>query len=266
MRFTRSVLTAYLILSFNFLAKAQKDIEQGEGIITVSIVNQAKADSTNGGVFKTYRYFIKGNKILRKDSIAPSIQMIRQNEKTTPLGNFSVKSNFAASWVHPTYLIDLEKQQAFTFFEKNSQLFVSVDTLDKHFEEVFYKPKNKSKEVTYRLLPSIQPKIVAGKKCLTGLRMSKRDTAFFQYTTEPMEVKSPLNVFIPDFPYNILSVNSTFIKKTGESDADMIFIVTEIQEISLDQNMFLIPVDAVIRKEVPLSEMVYGLGFFQNGN
>ena len=57
------------LLTANGSIKAQ-DNSQGEGIITVVIYNSSIANTIqSNNVIKSYRYFIKGNKVFRNDRI-----------------------------------------------------------------------------------------------------------------------------------------------------------------------------------------------------
>jgi hypothetical protein len=169
--------------------------------------------------------------------------------------------------VHPVYLIDLETQQAFTFYKQDSQLFISVDTLDKHFEEVLYKPRNKRKDVSYRYVPGVPPQVIAGKTCYTAQRVYKEDTSYFRYTMEPIKLKSPLNVYVPDFPYPILSLDTKSIKpKTGAFEANVTFIIKELQEVNLPDDLFVIPQNAILKYNVPLADMVHGIDIYGREN
>ena len=145
MSFSKKLTIIFFMLGFAVLAKAQSN-DQGEGIITVVIYNRSIADTIQrNNIIKSYRYFIKGSKALRKDSISNLAKLSSSKVDTMKARNkpnLTIQTTFTATLVHPIYLIDLEKQQAFTFFKQDSQLFVSVDTLDKHFEEALYKPKN----------------------------------------------------------------------------------------------------------------------------
>jgi hypothetical protein len=245
---------ASFLMTFAGPIKAQDS--QGEGIVTVVMYPKTKADTIKYfDITHGRRYFIKGNKILRKDSIV-SKKLPLQKDTTRLRNGLAIQTTFTVSVVHPMYLIDLEKQQAFTFFKKDSQLFVSVDTLDKHFEESYYKPKNQRKEIVIHLMSDTSAKVIAGKICYMAQGIYNGDTAYFRYTKEPLKMKSPLNVFAVDFPYPILSLDSKIRNpKTGEFQGWVTLQIVELQEVKLNDSLFKIPKNAIIKYNVPLAEM-----------
>ena len=208
-----TIISFLLTLSGSIRAQ---DNSQGEGIITIVLFFRPLTDTNrdNEVAMKSYRYYIKGNKVLRKDSILPQEISKRPTQDTPSFQNKKIISSFSARLVHPMYLVDLDKQRAFTFYKPDSQLLLSVDTLDNHFEEVFYTPKFEKnfKGVVFRLLTDVPPQIILGKTCYTAQHIFKGDTNYFRYTKEPLKVKSPLNKMVPGFPYSILSLDTKSTK------------------------------------------------------
>lgn len=231
-----------------------QDHSQGEGIVTVGIYAMLPGDSIQKEhLMKNYRYFIKGNKVLRRDSVVDKKNPSKKDSIKD--GELTVHTTFTATLVHPIYLIDLEKQQTITFC-KDSQLFVCIDTLDKHFEEAFYKPKNQKKDVSFQFVSDVPPQMILGKNCYTAQWINKGDTNYFRYTKEPLKVKSPINCMVPLFPYPILSLDTKITHPvTGEFQAFSNIRITELKEIELSDELFTIPTDAPKKYNVPLAEL-----------
>ncbi|MBO9681373.1 MAG: hypothetical protein J7502_01660 [Flavisolibacter sp.] len=262
--FQKLTLSSFL-LTLAFGIQAQNN-SQGEGVVTVVLYFRPLGDTnySNNAAMKSYRYFIKGTKILRKDSILPQERSQPAVRDTSTFQNKKIITSFSARLVHPIYIIDLDKQQAFTFYKPDSQLHISVDTLDNHFEEVLYKPKfeKRYKEASFRFMPNILPQIIQGKTCYTAQWIYKGDSNYFRYTKEPLTVKSPLNRYLPDFPYPILSLDAKSTKyKTGEPEANVTIEITELKELKLPDDLFVIPKDAIKKYNVP-SRDLNGLEFW----
>lgn len=122
-------------------AQIPKDF--GEGIVTVSMYYIPLADSvkllnmdTVHSVFNRYTYYVKGNKILRKDTENIPDDMISVKEKCDSI---IVKSTLKTALLHPTYLIDWNTQQTYTFYQHHGKLHVSEDSLKKLRTEMFYR-------------------------------------------------------------------------------------------------------------------------------
>lgn len=158
------------------------------------------------------------------------------------------------------YLIDLTNQQTYTFYKKEGKLNVSIDSLQNHFSESLYKTSlRKAGSYSFQYLGEKEPEIVAGKKCHTARAINNDDTVYLKYTKQPLKVKSPLNRLVPGFPYPILSFDAKVRHpKTREFQANANYTITDISEEELDDRLFNLPKDVVIKNKVPLRQILEG--------
>lgn len=248
----------FFSLLCGLVGTAQRAVNEGEGIVTTTIYFLSENGPTRiPDISMGRRYFIKGNKVLRKDSVGIVSEKEPAQKDENVFGGPTITSSFAVRYIHPVYLLDLTKREAYTFYEKNGRLHVSVDSLSNHFEEIFYKQNPiAERKYSFQHLPQKNPETVAGKTCYSALAIFNNDTAYVKYTKEPLRVKSPLNKFFSGFPYPVLSFQAKVRHPvTEEVQGNAVICVQEIREEKLDDNLFKIPATAVRRKKVSLNEM-----------
>jgi hypothetical protein len=240
----------------------------GEGIITIgqfpfapedSIPQQPEVLAVKQGHYD-FTYYIKGNKILRKDRPVDTVSHPATTE--TDYGDgVKLTVNLSAKMEHPSYLIDWKTKMTYSFFKKRGKEQISEKTLQDETMEWFYRLIDSSKTVVKS--PEEKNSVfIAGKKCYKGLGIAKNGDDFeFYYTVAPLKARSPLDAFMSvDFPYEILSIKARidWTGKDGQKTfGTLILQVLDIQECQLENTLFDIPANVPIRKNVPWQE-IYG--------
>jgi len=230
----------------------------GEGIITISeyyfpISDTAKMDTSNH-LFMKMTYYIKGDKILRNDEQS---ELFFSNTDTVSSNSEVILSYLKTSMVHPSYLINWNTQETFTFYKCNGEIQVSLDSLINLTAEPFYR---------CILIPNFQTSIIskfedekfkiANKNCYSGYYRLNNDTVFFQYSKESFSVCSPLNNFFPGFKNNILSLRLPVRSDVkGAFQGYMLFIVDNITNKEINDNVFQLPKDIIIKHKVSWQDM-----------
>lgn len=222
----------------------------GEGIITISeyyfpISDTAKMDTSNH-VFMKMTYYIKGDKIFRNDERS---ELFFSNTDTVSSNSVVIISSFQASLVHPTYLINWDTKETYTYYKHKGKIQVSLDSLINLTAEPFYR---------CILIPNFQTSIIskfedkkikiANKNCYSGYYKLNDDTVFFQYSKENFSVCSPLNNFFPGFKNNILSLRLPVRSDVKYAlQGYMLFIVNNITNKEINDKVFQLPKDIIIK-------------------
>lgn len=253
------------LLFINKISVAQVPKDFGEGIVTVSMYYIPLADSaklasmdTAHSIFNRYTYYVKGCKILRKDiENIPDNRISMKEEHDSII----VRSNLKTTLLHPTYLIDWNTRQTYTFYQRHGKLHVSEDSLKMQKTELFYRMylpdsmrKPKVLDASKVLVPAIVNKI-----CYAGTGTLHTGKTYplvsFAYTTDSCPVRSPINGYFPGFSHNILSMTTHSLQPDNTIQGFVIFTVTDLRSCSLNDSLFTIPAGAVIKRNVPWQEM-----------
>lgn len=180
--------------------------------------------------FYDCRYFIKGNKILRKDEPDSSLPgIVQPNTINTRL-------------MHPSYLIDWAKQHVYTFSTGNGSNEISQQRLEDDSSEVFYRHVSDNKTIITSLEDNNSISI-ANKQCFKGnARNENGDNLIFYYCKDSLKVRSPLNGWLPhDFSFNVMRIclPTDWTKEDGKPGiGTIIFQVTDIKECGLSDSLF----------------------------
>ncbi len=256
------------LLSIGFNSQSQKNHQGtnfGEGVITIgqSAFAPEQAVPLRPDLLKQqnfsywFAYFIKGDKILRKD---PSDSSLSTNTPTVKTHEGKeVHTSLRATLAHPSYLIDWNTRTTYTFFTKKGKAQISEKPLRDETFEPFYRIIDSSKPVV-KWKKGEEQVTIAGQKCYKGVAFfNNSDSLLFYYAVAPLKIHSPLNAFLPsDFKHDILLIKLPvdWTTKDGrKAVGTLIFQVVKIQECKLTDSLFSIPPNVPIRKNVSLHEI-----------
>jgi len=180
-------------------------------------------------------YFIKQNKILRKDQTDPGTGNDSAVDRKTDINGGQMTTTAHVEYEHPAYLIDWNKKKVYAKGGEEAPL-------QKETREVFYRTMTNNRSVVLSLKNDTSFDI-AHMKCFKGLAKDRENGVFtFFYSKTPLSVCSPLNGFLPaDFPYNVLRVDLTaeFAVAGGKtSKTILIFQVLAIEGRQLPDKLF----------------------------
>ena len=257
-------LSASMVL-LTILPPVKAQLSQGEGIIVIAEYQTRSLDPESNfpdsAASRGFTYHIKGVKILRKET-RQTTEFSDPNKTTETINGRSITHFATVTTMQPTYIIDLQKKLTYTPYKENKgkgDLCISVDSLKNHFDDFIYKASlhdwNKGSIKTFGKKKS---RVIAGKKCYAAQAIIDGRVIHFLYTKKHLPVISPLNNFIPHFKNNILSISLEITDK-GTIVGYMTYEVKEIKGARLDDTLFELPKDVIIKYKVPLEEMVYGL-------
>lgn len=249
------VIAIALILTTGFIsASAQKPAKNGEGIVIIKAQNASVSPASETEPEKQ-RYFIKGRKILRKDSV--SDQKPKFDSKAIQGKQGQQLSVGAAAVIrYPQYLIDLDKMESAIFYKSKGKRFASLDSLKNNTYELYYRipllPNFNQYKIVYDDKSVIDT--IVGKKCLAAkVIYNFGDTFSIKYTREPLKIPSPLTNFVRGFPYQVLSIEVKL--KSGNSIHTVRYELDTMEIRTLPDALFSIPADVTVRHRVPLHEM-----------
>ncbi len=226
----------------------------GEGVITVGWFGFPPDSKTprdpvsilNVPNIYSLTYFIKGDKILRKDR-TDSASNKDSATQTVDVDGGTVKLVAHAEVQHQSYVIDWKKRKVYTLKEERGSLKVEEKGLQNETTEIFYRVLDKNDKTDIISLEKDNPVYIANKKCLRGTaKVEKTSEIFtFYYSESTAKLQSPLNGFLPPgFPYNVMRVDLTnqWTMEDGRiSNAPMIFQILEVKEMQLADSIFSIP-------------------------
>lgn len=257
-----------LVLGSCTLKEVNRKGTFGEGVVTIGyyfipVADTAKMDTTNH-LFMRMTYYIKGNKILRRDKESET-ELFATKDTTTAPDKTKITSHFEAKLVHPSYVINWDTKMMYTFFRQKGKILVSEDSLKNQTSDVFYPQLLNSERMATFLNGKDDLKIkIAGIWCKNGTGIinfkkngiTRTDTCLFHYAKRQLPIRSPLNNFLPDFKDDILSIS---LPTTSEDYSNYygcsIFIIEKIKDTLLDDKLFIIPDSMEVRSKVPWQEM-----------
>ncbi|MEJ5145181.1 hypothetical protein [Sphingobacterium sp. MYb388] len=137
---------------------------------------------------------MKGNLVLRQEL---------KNDSSLIETNKSDDGYLTITKLTPTYLINLSKELVRYKSETDSNKTEEV-ALANYESELFYKCAVAPPKITHLDTLSNLTMTVAGQRCTIGKAHVLNSDFEFAYTKSKLGVKSPLNLFVPDFPYQIL--------------------------------------------------------------
>ncbi|MFC3356000.1 hypothetical protein [Sphingobacterium zeae] len=145
-------------------------------------------------LYYKFTYYIKGNLVLRQELKNDSslIEKNKSDDRYLTITKFT-----------PTYLINLSKELVRYNSEADSNKIEEV-ALANYEPELFYKCAVAPPKITHLDTLGNLTITVAGQLCTIGKAHILNSDFEFAYTKSKLGVKSPLNLFVPDFPYNIL--------------------------------------------------------------
>ncbi len=247
-----SVLASTIL--FPIFCVAQETVHNEEGVIVIKVQGFKDSISPAATSFN-YRYFIKGNKILRNDSIIePELSNNGKNQRSHQ--NLRLKINAASAMRFPKYLIDLNTNQCTIFYKEKGKPFASVDSLKNNPFESFYRlklfPNLKQHTILFGSKKFVDT--ILGKKCLAAKAIySSGDTFLIKYTTERLTMTSPLNYFVPGFSHQILELQ--VVANSGKDNFYIKYEVGVMRREKLNSGLFTIPSDVIVKHRVPISSM-----------
>ncbi len=127
----------------------------------------------------------------------------RTNDSSLIETNNSEDGALTVSKIMPTYLINLSQALVRYKSETDSSKVEEVALAD-YGPELFYKCSVKSPKITQLDTLSNQTISVAGQPCIKGKAHVLNSDFEFAYTKSQLNVWSPLNLFVPNFRYQIL--------------------------------------------------------------
>jgi len=145
-------------------------------------------------LYYKYTYYMNGNLVLRQE---------RTNDSSLIETNNSVDGALTVSKIMPTYLINLSQGLVRYKCETDSSKYQEVALAD-YGPELFYKCSVKPPKITQLDTLSSQTLTLAGHTCTKGKAHILGSDFEFAYTKSKLNVESPLNLFVPNFPYQIL--------------------------------------------------------------
>ncbi|SEL32063.1 hypothetical protein SAMN04488505_10225 [Chitinophaga rupis] len=235
----RTLLPCTLMLIFS-TAKAQSilPVNLGEGSLQVKMYIVPKSDSlrfdAHGKLYEHYVYYVKKNKVFRKESIEAPITSVVHN------GGNSTELTINRS--RPACVFDVIRKLAYTFDLQYLKRYVTIDSLKDKGDEIFYRTmfteKNAHIKITgVKLHPLIMQVIRNG-----------TDTCYFKYAKEKLPMVSPLAIFAPAFKYPIVAVNFSLKNAKGQnSGSRMIIAISEVKGQPLQDSLFTFSSTAIIQ-------------------
>ena len=238
-----SFLSLFYLFVHPFILKSNTD----QGIVDIRmyfIPNGVKIDTATAAYY-AYRYYVHDSLILRKDTLT-------QNESTTTIKRGIVKSTLTASLAHPSYLIDRRKQMSYIYYYKDSLLRISKTPLPQNQFEIFYR----TNASTQKRVISLQKDsvLIAGLHCFKGTAVGDTDTVTFYYSKEKLGLHSPLNNFLSDFPFEVMSIVVSAGNGT-QIQGQMLFTVSAITATPIPDSLLILPASVPQDENVPVRDM-----------
>lgn len=167
-------------------------------------------------LYYKYTYYMKNNLVLRREINNDSSLVTREKSEGNSL---TVSKNM------PTYLINLSQGRVRYTSETDSSKFeVALADYD---PELFYKCSVAPPKITQLDTLSNQTMTVAGLPCIKGKAHILNSDFEFAYTKSQLNIESPLNLFVPNFPYQILWIK---IPLDNNPQGIQTFVIDSISE------------------------------------
>lgn len=189
-------LTIIILLFFyNGRVFSQNEVkDQGSGKIVLKWYLAHVDHQEKQELYYKYTYYINGNLVLRLEI---------KNDSSLIETNNSEDGALTLSKIMPTYLINLS-QALVRFKSETDSTKIEEVALADYGPELFYKCAVKPPKITQLDTLSNQTFTVAGHTCTKGKAHILNSDFEFAYTKVQLNVRSPLNLFVPNFPYQIL--------------------------------------------------------------
>ncbi|SDT69110.1 hypothetical protein SAMN05216490_4984 [Mucilaginibacter mallensis] len=255
-----------ICLSFNAMAQFILPTDLGEGFISIKISWLPFSDtvklSTEYQDFMTFDYHVYHNKVFRQGSQKFISTDSTKRQMELP-NKTKMESTLTASVVIPTYLLDWENKTVYTYFTQQNKLYLSEDSLKYNSDEMFYKSLFLFKSKKHLLIDTINQKVIilCGIQCYVARykHSDKGNWLRFVYTAKKQSLYSPINGFFDaDFKYQVMSIdveNQANVKDTLKITAIFRMEVTSINNDRQNLDLFKLPHNTPILKQVPNSEM-----------
>ncbi|MEE6126050.1 hypothetical protein V2E39_01480 [Chryseobacterium arthrosphaerae] len=188
-------LAAFLLFFTHSKVFSQNQVnDQGHGKMVLKwylshIDHQEKRE-----LYYKFTYYMNGNLVLRQEI---------KNDSSLLEKSYSENGSLTVSKIMPTYLINISKALVRYKSETDSSKVEEVALAD-YGPELFYKCAVTPPKITMLDTLSQQTLTVAGHTCIKGKAHILNSDFEFAYTKSRLNVKSPLNLFVPNFPYQIL--------------------------------------------------------------
>jgi len=242
------IATSYLffLLAFSHAQNRSASPHSGEGTVSITIyILPYKSNSpdiipdSDRNYFNKYVYYIKGEKIYRDD--LKDEKKVPDNQANTVTSS-QPQLILTASFIHPRYLIDLDRNLAYTYSGSDTAI---VDSLKDLMSEPFYRMPFVKRTVTIDSLPETAPVSIAGRTCYKGYASTVTnkvtDHISFYYTKDHIFLHSPLNrVLTPAFTYTVIAFkgNAPYKDENGSTQIGTAFVQSTIKEIPLADTIF----------------------------
>ncbi|MVT08345.1 hypothetical protein [Chitinophaga tropicalis] len=158
-----------------------------------------------------------------------------------------------ASLAHPSYLIDRSKQMSYIYYYKDSLLRISKTPLPQNQFEIFYRtnPNTQNRKAIIRQEDSVW---IAGLRCFKGIAVHDIDTITFYYSKNKLGLHSPLNNFLSDFPFEVMSIQVPAWNGT-QAQGQVLFIISAITATSIPDSLLKLPTSIPQDENVPIKNM-----------
>jgi hypothetical protein len=241
-------LSLALAIFIHFPAISQIPKTLGEGYVKIGMYSFNAQDTINlsadpAHLFIYFNYHIKKDKILRNmDNDLGSTQTATDNSN---LNGASVKSTISAQVFVPTYIIDWDKKESYVFYKKKGEVYGTKNRLQDNRYELFFKELAGKQNIPAKVDTNNQNLIhIAGLPCYLGRYQGSSGWRSFAYTKYHLDFYSPLNAFIPYFPYAVMSIDAEHTDdpkaKTRVTGISRFQVITFNQD-KQDQSLFLVP-------------------------
>ncbi|TDX01356.1 hypothetical protein [Dinghuibacter silviterrae] len=187
-----------------------------------------------------YTYYISPDSILRMDD---TVMATYRTVVTQSVKNASLTTTLFARMLHPAYVIGRTTRTVYTFPISDDTLLRRQLPLAEATFELFYRVTDSNAlDVTH--LEKTPTVTIAGKPCIKGEGISKDSARItFFFTKEATGIESPLNRFVRDFPYEVMSIKFPVpwtMPDGSMSTGSVVFQVTDIRDTTLDNALFTI--------------------------
>ncbi|SKD09431.1 hypothetical protein SAMN05660461_5319 [Chitinophaga ginsengisegetis] len=249
---------AFLLLYLSCFA--QKAYNFGEGIVKIAhyfvLKRNVETPDTARSLFTNYTYYIKGSKVLKRETEDFSFSSTQHTTKKQD--NSSFHTALTAKLVQPEYLLDFQNDTAYTFYKKKGKQMISQSRIEDQRSEIFFRALLSPKRNNNCILQTNQNK--NGDTCAGyGYGIVGKDTAFFQYSMRHYPVQSPLACFFPDStsPFiTLLWLPTPGTDKDGKPISGFsVLTIKEVTDVKLPDSLFTIPADAIMKENVTMDEM-----------
>ena len=194
----RTISTIFLFATIKLEAVSQNQFkDQGKGKVILKWYLTPLDNPQVNELYLQYVYYIKSNLVLQKDTIYD--ENIRKD-------NLINKGELTVNITNPGYIINLTKKLVRSDLKEVPSKMKDVALLN-FGPELFYKALISPPVVTQIDTTShVTTFTIAGLECFKGSANLMNSNFEFFYTKSRTNVLSPLNSFIPNFPFQILRI------------------------------------------------------------